>query len=118
MTNSHSIWAKLDRYPPILVRLLARKSVTEPMTNEDIWRAAKGELSRAEVQFISFCPKWDTIPVAKMRAFCLACGVDFANRDTMRSCNRYLRSKPSFAHLKSHAEDPEFKAILNEYIRA
>ena len=117
MTNSHSIWAKLDRYPPILVRLLARKSATEPMTNEDIWHAANGALSRADVQFISFCTKWDYISVGSMKAFCLACGVDFANRETMRSLNRYVRSKPSFAHLRGHAEDPEFQAILNEYVR-
>lgn len=87
------------------------------MTDEEIVAAAKGQLTLADVKFLSWLPSWDTVTVKTMRAFCLSCGVDFADRNTMRRCNRYLRNEPKFEHLKRSKEVEQHRQRLAEYLK-
>lgn len=114
MKQSHSIWVKLERFPPVLVRLLAKDANGELLPDHEIVLLSKGELSLADVRHLSYLPCWDEVPVAKMKNFCLACGVDFADRETMRTLTRYISKRPKFQHLRQHPRFPEFKLMLNE----
>ena len=115
---SQNIWNKLLRYPPVLVRSLAVfPKERRAMTDEEIVKASKGHLSLADVKRLSWLVAWDDVSVKTMRAFCLACGADFADRDTMRKLNRYLKNEPKFQHLKRSKEVDQHRQRLAEYLK-
>lgn len=117
MSNSYSIWVKLDRYPPVLVRLLATNPSdrTQLLTDEQIRARSQGTLTLSDIKSLSYAPTWENVPVGTMRRFCLACGVDFAHRPTMRRLNRYLKTRPRFRHLTRDPNYPEYRTMLKEY---
>lgn len=117
MLNSHSIWVKLNRYPPVLVRLLAKADAVTTLTDSAIQERSKGLLSLADIKRFSYATSWDDVPVAKMKAFVQACGVDFACRETMRTLNRYLSRDPQFIHLTRDPRFSEYKDMLREFYR-
>ncbi len=118
MSNSHSIWVKLDRYPPVLVRLLA----TAPwdrryiMSDELIRRRSGGLLTLADIKRLSYAPNWEGIPVDKMRAFVLACNVDFSNRARMRTLNRSLRTNGWVSVVRRDRNFPEYRTMLAQLL--
>lgn len=117
MTNSHSIWVKLDRFPPILVRLLATRppQYDQLMSDDEIVRRASRDdvkLTLSEVKRLSWSPSWDGVPVGTMRAFCIGCDIDFADRDRMRTLTRYIGKSPKWRHLRNHDNYPEFRRML------
>ena len=114
--SSQSIWVKLDRYPPVIVRVLAKASPELLLTDEELVQRAGGKLSLADVKHLSYLPTWDHVPVAKMRAFCTAAGVDFAKPAVMRRLNRYLRSGSRFRHLQRDPKREEYMRMLAVYI--
>ena len=98
-----NIWAKLEFFPPAVCRLLARtvssgKSVVRPKTAEEI--AQDSGLPVTEVQSLSWKTSWDDVPVTKVKAFSLGCGVDFSNPKSMHRQTVYLSSSPSWSYLK------------------
>lgn len=101
----------------MLVRLLAKATPLTLFTDEQIRDRAGGGLSLADIKRLSYATSWDDVTVATMKAFCLACGVDFACRETMRSLNRYLSRTPKFLHLTRDPRLPEYKAMLREFYR-
>lgn len=98
MSKPHSIWIKLDRYPPLLVRLLARTAGGRLMSDDEVLRRSKGQLDRSDLAYLAYALSWERVPVGQMRAFVIACGVDFADPARMRSLNRYLKTA-AFRHL-------------------
>lgn len=71
-------WKHLEKNPPWLVRLLARRKVKTKVvvaiSDEELAIAAGMTVDR--VRAISYLRVWDAVPVAEVRAFCLACGFD------------------------------------------
>ena len=110
-----SLYQKLDRFPPVLVRLLAKNPDGSAMTDNQIATKTIHYLSIADVKRLSFLTSWDQVVISQMLGFCQACGVDFSNREQMRNANRYLKD-PKFVHLKNSPEFPAFKLMLKTYL--
>lgn len=102
-------WEKLDRYPPVLVRLLARTAGGEAMTDAQI--AYLSELSIAEIRRLSFLTSWDDVKVDHVRRFMRGCNIDLTDRDDVRNANRYLK-RGRFEYLRRHENWPEFQRML------
>ena len=107
-----NIWGKFHRYPPVLVRLLARHPNGEAMSDTEI--VSEG-LTLADVKRLSYLPSWDDVPVVLLYRFVTRCGVDFANPDRMKVLNRYLKNA-RFEHLRRHKMWPEFRSMLSVYV--
>lgn len=99
--------AKLDRFPPAIVRLLARRTTGHQvvaLTDAEVARAAG--LTVSEVRSLSKLRSWDDVPVATMMSFIKGCGADLDNRDwlrknaaymeNIRGVPRYLRKSPDW----------------------
>lgn len=87
------------RYPPTLVRLLARRN-GQAMTTAQIAEAAGIRLHAAEAAFAE--PGWDNLPLATVMKLTRACGVDFTSRSDVNRAECYLRKnagKPAFKYL-------------------
>jgi hypothetical protein len=108
-----NVWQKLHRYPPVLVRLLARQG-GRAMTDAQIAEASLKKLTLADVKQLSYATQWDDIPVCKVRWFLSATNVDIENRESLRNLNRYMRN-PQFKHLRAHRQWPYFKDLLAIY---
>jgi hypothetical protein len=97
MTSSQNLWVKFARFPPVLVRLLARNGSGGWSEDGDLI----GLLSLAEIKRLSYSTSWDEITVRQMQLFLGACGIDFADSNQMRILNQYLTNRPKFAHITS-----------------
>lgn len=91
--NTYTFWDKAERFPPVLVRLLARHRHGPPLTDHEISKATG--LPPVQVQCISHCTSWHGIDLPTMRSFLMGCGVDFENVDQLERVDSYLRSKPA-----------------------
>lgn len=118
-----NFWQKLERYPPVLVRLLARHPVTgEALSDERVYdnaailsdTAGLPALPWHDLQWIAHATDWDHVPVGKMQVFCHACNVDFTDPARLKVLNRYLKDA-KFTHLKRHPDWPQFKKLLKIY---
>lgn len=105
-----SIWTHLKRYPPPVVRLLARTGGRNPkaMTDADI--AVRSNLPLSTVVMIYNQPSWDHVCVKHMTQFCQACGVDFGSTASMRRINHYARAQRSgkWSYLR---RSPDFNTL-------
>ena len=88
-------WSKLDRYPPLVVRLLACKRVPGKgkvaITDEEI--ATRSGLALSEIKSLSWLASWDGVPVSRVRQFSEACGVFFNRRSSMRTTSNISRRR-------------------------
>ena len=114
-------------YPPVIVRLLARRKNGPPLTTHEIAARSipSGKitykdllndgsfLSPYEVNAISECLQWDTIPFGKMVSFLRACGMDFTDPKEMNRKKVYLKLEHKFLYLR---KSPEFETILRPLI--
>lgn len=91
-------WVRLNRYPPVLCRLLAREKRGRPLTTAEI--ADTSGLPPAKVEAISASISWDRVEVNDMRAFIQACGCDFDHQPNMRRVEDYIRKGAKFTYLK------------------
>lgn len=114
--TTRSLWAKLDQYPPVLVRLLARHPDGKVMSDTDI--ARQPGLTLAEVRRLSLLPDWHDVSVPLMRAFVHACRMDFCNREQMRNANRYINRDPKFRHLVRDPNFPAYREMLRVYYQS
>lgn len=111
-----NLWKKLERFPPVLVRLLAKNEDGTWMSDEDIWAASGQELMWSDIKRLSYLTRWDDVTNRLTRLFSTTCRVDFANREQMRNAGRYLKD-PKFAHLKNDRNFPEAKTMLKIYLQ-
>ena len=115
MNKDHSIWTKLDRFPPIIVRLLG---VMQGITDQEIERLTG--LGLENVKRLSWCPTWAGVTVSQVRYFSEANGVRFEDPACMRRWTRYLKNDPKVAALKKdplYGEYLERLRDLSEYSR-
>lgn len=94
-----TFWEYAHRYPPILVRLLARKPSGEALGVAEILRASR--LTYSEVECISQKMDWSGVDLPTMQSFLSGCRLDFCDRKTMNRVNTYLR-QPKWLHLRRH----------------
>ncbi len=114
---SLSLWQRLDRFPPLVVRLLARRRQVSggvvALTVEEI--SKRSGLSALEVQSLSWLSSWDSVPVSKIKKFSEACGIDFASRVNMREQSAYIRRSPTFKYL---SKSPDWESTYQPMIKA
>lgn len=117
---SLNFFDKLATFPPIVCRLLARRTQVNgkavALTDEEI--AAASGLSLTKVRSLSWLTSWDDVSVSELRAFSLACGVDFTSRDSMRAHRSYINNAPKFTYLRKHRDwrtffEPMVRAYLS-----
>lgn len=112
---------KLNRFPPIACRLLARRKHRQgggvvAVTDEEL--AAKSQLSMARIKAISWSLSWDEISCADMLAFTKACGIDFESRRCLWRHNLYQKSG-AFMHLRrSPMWETQFVPLVEEWHRS
>lgn len=107
---------RLDRYPPILVRLLAvrgnrrRGSLSWAMTDQQI--AGASGLPMSEIKRLSYSTTWNDIPVATMLRFLAACNVALENKRAFKRFEFWRR-----AGMLSHLHrSPEWESYFVELV--
>lgn len=115
-----TIWAKLDAFPPIACRLLARKQVDTggvvAKTAEEI--AEDSGLTVFDVNSLSWLTSWDSVPVSKARSFMEGCGIYLDSRESVRSHRAYMKRDPSYKYLRKSTQWNEFyKPLIIQYAR-
>jgi len=105
-----TFFQRLDRYPPALIRLLARNPDGSVMTDTDI--AKRG----CRHQF-AYAADWSGIPIEQADSFLSACRADPMDTNWVRRVNRL--TKPSstcrFTWLQRSPLWPQLKPILAVY---
>lgn len=86
------IWERLEKYPPVLCRLLARLPKGRPLSNHEI--ATRSGLSHYQVEAISRQTDWRGVDLPTARAFMVACNTDLSNREHCRRIWMYLKTQP------------------------
>lgn len=120
MPKKLALAEKLDRFPPVVVRLLARQpagtTVTALPEGEIVRRSG---LSAGEVRVLSRLTSWDDVPLSTMLAFCRGCGADLDNRDWLRKNAAYMasiRGAPRYLR-KDSAWDTTFEPLIRILLR-
>jgi hypothetical protein len=115
-----SLPAKLDRFPPVVIRLLAR-SVEGPrvraLTDAEI--AHRSGLSAGEIRLLSQLTSWEEVTLGHLLAFTRGCGANLDDRDwlrknaaymaSIRGAPRYLRKSPDWERV--------FQPLIRTWIR-
>lgn len=116
---------RLKRFPPILVRLLARDEHGKPMTTRQI--ADKCGRTALSVAVMSESLDWNGITINTFLRFCDACNVDLLDPKDAHRQELYLTGKvinglrhsPRFRHLR---KDPNwedyYKPLMQRYIES
>ena len=98
-------YKRIDKYPPVLVRLMARKprgvgsgNGTRPLSTSEI--AKLSSLPVSMVEGLSHSTTWEGVDVYTVRDFTVACGVDFTNPLHMKRLAQYLQKRGAFHYLK------------------
>ena len=94
-----TFWQKARRFPPCLVRMLARHPHGRLMLDIEIAQASG--LSATEVALIGALMSWDDVPFRAIRPFLKACRCDFETRKDHQRMTEYLRNKPGWLHLRN-----------------
>ena len=108
---------KLRRYPPCLMRLLARRPNGTAMSSEEI---IAGVGDRALFLHLSFSIGWDNHRLDHLWLWMHATGCDLENRKTYRRLSRYMNPNrgSTFCYLKRSDEWPELKKVLTIYLQS
>lgn len=112
-----SFWTRCEQFPPILVRLLARHKHGPPLTDREI--AERSRIPVARVFTIGQSLTWEGIDIPTARAYLVACGFDFENREQYKRVEAYLRKRPvTWQFLrKSPLWKTYFEPLMLRYIR-
>ena len=123
--TKRSPWSILEKYPPVLVRLLARTwESSDPdrggsshgsvraLSNEEV--ALDSGLPPNIIEEISQLTTWDTVPVAMVRMFCRGCHFAPVNYWERNRTSAYPRTNPKFVYLK---KSPHWVEVFLPLIR-
>lgn len=110
---------RLDRYPPILIRLLTtRGRGAEKWVPTDRQIAEASGLSMAQVKFVSYSTSWDSIPIATAYSFLMGCDIDLEKRRCFRRLE-WMRRNGRFTHLKkSPLWKTQFEELLELWVES
>jgi len=87
-----TFWDKAEFFPPVCIRLLARKFPSgPPLSNQDISKLSG--LTIFEVAHLSQQVDWTGVDVPTMRRYVTACNLDLENADAVHRARTYLRGK-------------------------
>jgi len=113
MGRSHGqiLWERLDKFPPLFLRLLARHPRGKPLTTLEI--SKRSGLSALEVHAMSWHTDWRGIDIPTARAYMAGVGIDLTCRKDVRRIRMYIRSAPKdprmrFPYLRKSPEWESF----------
>lgn len=118
-------WARVERYSPILVRLLARDEHGYALSIDEISKASG--LPPMEVYYLSEQTSWHGVDIWTMKAFTTACRMSLTDRTQMKRADVYLRGytanpghriAPAFLHLRKDQRlwTNYFRPLLKKYL--
>lgn len=119
-------WARVERYSPILVRLLARDEHGYPLSIDEISKASG--LPPMEVYYLSEQTSWRGVDIWTMKSFTTACRMSLTDRTQMKRSDVYLRGSvsaesgirtpPAFLHLRKDQRlwTNYFRPLLKKYL--
>lgn len=112
-----TFWQKLEVFPPIACRLLARVKTdtggVRAMTALEI--ATKAGMTEMKVNSLSWVVSWDGVPVSDAKAFTEACGIFLSDRASLRTHSAYVRRNAPWKYLK---KSPEWSTVFRPMIMA
>lgn len=97
-SSTQAFWQRVERFSPILCRLMARHRYGAPLTDGEIAEASG--LTPHEVYALSWSTNWRGVDIYTMRKYSEACGLDFTSPGKMKRIVVYLQSKPGFKYLR------------------
>lgn len=104
--------ARLERFPPALIRILLVSPHWDPSDHE---LAGACGLSLAEFLFCSYSPRWDGPVMAYLWRYCRGCRVDLENRRCFRRLEWMRKRGCRLLHKSQHRADlDERLRILEE----
>ena len=102
-TVGDKFWKRVDDYPPVLCRLMAKHRPGPAMSTKEI--SKRSGLSEYEVLTLSEMTSWNGVYLTTFRKFTTACGVYFLDPPSMKYVRDYLRKRPvRFKYLKTTRE--------------
>lgn len=114
-----NLWQKLEEFPPIVCRLLARERAIsggiKALTSSVI--AQRAGMTAMEINSLSWLSSWESVPLGKIRPFMEACGVDLTNKSILRTQASYIRRGAAFKYLKRSPDwDKIYKPLILAYV--
>jgi hypothetical protein len=103
-------WEKLEKFPPVLVRLLAKDTQGRGLTDHEV--AAASGLPVADVKRLSYLTSWDNVSNHDTRRFLSGCGCDLFTPRHYKTLSQYRRRTSKFVHLTRHANWHEFREMM------
>jgi len=103
------------RYPPPMVRLLAR-SHGKAMTTAQI--AASTGSTQLAVETLSCEPSWDRVTLDQLRRFTGACGIDFSNPRDINRIECYWRKNGGHPRFRYLTSAPDWRSYYLPFILA
>lgn len=110
------IFTLIDRFPPILCRLLAQE---DGRATPDIVIANRCKASVAHMRLLSAQEDWAYVELYMVQKFSLACGIDFNDQTSMwrSGAMRYLHRRPRWNHLRRSALwESYYRPLLNKWL--
>lgn len=109
----NTFWDRLDAYPPVLCRMLAKHKKGLAKTNVEI--AEAGNIPYRDVVILSRSTTWDGTGINIIRGYLTGCELDFCDPVQMRRLHEYLR-RPKWIHLKKSPHyETYFVGIIKIY---
>jgi hypothetical protein len=108
---------RLDRYPPILVRLMTTRR-TKSAAGTAVWVPTDEQLADAAglplatFKFVAYSTSWDAISIDAMYRFLMACDIDLEKRRCFRRIE-HLRRRGQFRHLR---RDPLWATVYEPMV--
>src|ERR1041385_5542349 len=115
-------WQLLERYPPILIRLLARRPHGPPLLLEEI--AVRSGLSPVHIVAISMQCTWTGVDPYQIKAFMIGCNADIIGDQTsFERIRKYLSKRPTWKYLRTSTYwrstyEPMLRAFLKHLASA
>lgn len=120
MRRHLNFWQTSELIPPILARLMARKTHGRPLTDVEIARAAG--LTADRVFILQNMTSWNDISIVEAQKFLVGCGIDFCNRRQMDRTRAYLprsgnKHITSWKYLRMSPEwRTKYEPLMRRYI--
>lgn len=110
---------RLERFPPILIRLLTtRGHGADKWVPTDRQLADACGLTMAEFKWVSYSTVWDEITDRIKSAYLMGCDVDLEKRRCVRRLE-WMRRHGKFTHLKkSPLFETQFREMIDIWVEA
>jgi hypothetical protein len=116
-----NFWQNCELIPPILIRLMAKRTRSEPMTDLEISKLSG--LSLDHILMIQHMTSWSLISFDVARKFMWGCGIDFCNGAQMDRAKSYLCregiKQPKWKYLRTSPEwKSKYEPLLRRYLKS